>query len=134
MADLGAPKSFVARVCFCTFFALCPLFGSGSLWGPRRNPAITLGEVWGALGRLWGDFGESLARLWEAFEGSGKLWGGLGEPRAARPIDYISKLPVNQLCWPILVVVGIMAKGERRLPKGERREAKGERRLPKGER
>ena len=65
------------------------IWESGVVWGDFWE---TLGGFGEALGRLW----KALGRLWGDFR---RLWGDFGRPTsppAARPPDYIYKLPINR--------------------------------------
>ena len=90
-------------------------FGSGGVWGASFKAWGNLGRLWGGFGRLLGcfgdalgGFGDALGMLWEAL---GRLWEALGMPAARRRTKKqlytkmlgVSKLPINQLCWPMLI-------------------------------
>ena len=98
--------------------AFFSLFGLWETPGDSADALGGFGKLWGGFGRLWGSFGrlwEALRRLWGGF---GKLWGAFGEalgmPAARRRTKLytkmlgVRKLPINQLCWPMLVVVVVV--------------------------
>ena len=81
------------------------------------SPAGTVGKLWGCFGDALGGFGDALGMLWEAlgmlWEALGRLWEALGRPAARRRTKKqlytkmlgVNKLPINQLCWPNVIVI-----------------------------
>ena len=101
-----------------SFFSLLGLWetlgGLGSFWSIQIN----LGRLWEPLGDSGGAFGEALGGLGELWEALGMLWNDLGRrwealgmPATRRRTKLytkmlgVRKLPINQLCWPMLVVL-----------------------------
>ena len=84
-----------------------------------------LGELGGCFGRLWGGFGEALGGFGEALwrQDGERLGGGSGGAALRRSKEKgkmrkstkkkqvytkmlgVRKLPINQLCWPNVIVV-----------------------------